>query len=58
ITIDGARIIFPNGWGLVRSSNTQAILVLRFEADDKPALDEIRSKVESKLENLLSELNC
>ena len=58
ITIDGARIIFPNGWGLVRASNTQAILVLRFEADDKPALDEIRSKVESKLENLLSELNC
>ena len=33
ITIDGARILFDNGWGLVRASNKQAILVLRFEAD-------------------------
>ena len=31
-TIDGVRITFPNGWGLLRASNTQPILVLRFEA--------------------------
>ena len=46
ITIDGARIIFEHGWGLVRASNTQAILVLRFEADSAAHLDEIRSTVE------------
>ncbi len=49
ITIDGARIIFENGWGLVRASNTQAILVLRFEADTAEHLTEIRRTVESKV---------
>ena len=46
ITIDGARITFDNGWGLVRASNTQAILVLRFEADSPDVLNAIRSEVE------------
>ncbi len=50
ITIDGARISFENGWGLVRASNTQAILVLRFEADSEQDLQAIRSKVESRVE--------
>ena len=49
ITIDGARILFENGWGLVRASNTQAILVLRFEADSEENLAKIRETVESKL---------
>jgi phosphomannomutase / phosphoglucomutase len=44
-TIDGIRITFPNGWGLVRASNTQPILVLRFEASDAPSLDAARSEV-------------
>ena len=44
-TIDGIRISFPNGWGLVRASNTQPILVLRFEASDAPSLDAARSEV-------------
>jgi phosphomannomutase/phosphoglucomutase len=44
-TIDGARITFPNGWGLLRASNTQPILVLRFEASDRPSLDAARSEV-------------
>ena len=52
ITIDGARIIFEHGWGLVRASNTQAILVLRFEADSAEHLDEIRSTVEFKVKEL------
>ncbi len=47
ITIDGARIIFEHGWGLVRASNTQAILVLRFEADSDENLSEIRETVEA-----------
>lgn len=52
ITIDGARILFENGWGLVRASNTQAILVLRFEADSPENLQRIRETVESKVKML------
>jgi phosphomannomutase/phosphoglucomutase len=52
IDIDGARINFPGGWGLVRASNTQAVLVLRFEAVDEPTLDTIRAEVESELDRL------
>ena len=49
VTIDGARILFDHGWGLVRASNTQAILVLRFEADSAEDLSAIRDEVESKV---------
>ena len=42
IEIDGARVDFGNGWGLIRASNTQPVLVLRFEADDRESLEEIR----------------
>ncbi|MGI8788270.1 MAG: phosphomannomutase/phosphoglucomutase [Pyrinomonadaceae bacterium] len=49
ITIDGARILFPNGWGLVRASNTQAILVLRFEANSEENLRAIRKTVEDRV---------
>jgi phosphomannomutase/phosphoglucomutase len=45
ITIDGARIKFHHGWGLVRASNTQALLVLRFEADSHEHLEEIEETV-------------
>ena len=44
-TIDGIRITFPHGWGLLRASNTQPILVLRFEASDPESLDAARSEV-------------
>lgn len=50
VTIDGARIAFEKGWGLVRASNTQAILVLRFEADTEEDLNAIRSAVEKRVE--------
>ena len=53
ITIDGARILFTNGWGLVRASNTQAILVLRFEADTLENLKSIREIVESRVNHLI-----
>jgi phosphomannomutase/phosphoglucomutase len=42
IDIDGARVVFPDGWGLVRASNTQGVLVLRFEAKTMERLAEIR----------------
>jgi len=41
-TIDGVRADFPDGWGLVRASNTTPILVLRFDADDESALKRIQ----------------
>ena len=47
--VDGARIKFRHGWGLVRASNTQPVLVLRFEADSDEHLEEIKSLVESKV---------
>jgi phosphomannomutase/phosphoglucomutase len=53
ITIDGARILFEHGWGLVRASNTQAILVLRFEADSEDHLAEIRGIVEKRVGELI-----
>ena len=54
ITIDGARIVFEHGWGLVRPSNTQAILVLRFEADSDAHLAKIRQIVESKVSEFIA----
>ncbi len=54
INIDGARIAFEHGWGLVRASNTQAILVLRFEADSDAHLAEIRKTVESKVSEFIA----
>ena len=44
-TIDGVRIAFPDGWGLIRASNTQPVLVLRFEATSQLALDRYRGEV-------------
>ncbi len=49
IDIDGVRVLYPDGWGLVRASNTQPALVLRFEAMSKKRLEEIRKQVESVL---------
>jgi phosphomannomutase/phosphoglucomutase len=46
IDIDGARVKFPHGWALVRSSNTQPSLVVRFEADSQEHLEEIQAIVE------------
>jgi phosphomannomutase/phosphoglucomutase len=44
-TIDGVRMTFPKGWGLIRSSNTQPVLVLRFEATAPEALDAYQAEV-------------
>ena len=48
-TIDGVRIRFEDGWGLVRSSNTQPVIVTRFEAKSEERLGEIKSLVLDKL---------
>ena len=52
IDIDGARVLFGDGWGLVRASNTQPALVLRFEALSEERLFVIRETVESALEKI------
>lgn len=55
-TIDGIRVDFPTGWGLVRPSNTTPYLILRFEADDLENLQIIQEKFRSQLLQLDDEL--
>ncbi len=52
LDVDGARINFPHGWGLVRASNTQPILVLRFEATSEELLGRYRAEVEAAVEKV------
>ena len=49
LTIDGVRVAFPHGWGLVRASNTQPVLVMRFEATSEAELAAYRREVEDWL---------
>lgn len=49
IDVDGARVVFKGGWGLIRASNTQPVLVLRFEAEDQKTLREIQQIFMDKL---------
>ena len=46
VDVDGVRVLFPQGWGLVRASNTQPVLVMRFEAATPELLREYQSEVE------------
>jgi len=56
VDIDGARVTFPGGWGLVRASNTGPVLVLRFEADSPARLHEIQTMVETRLAGLIDDV--
>jgi len=56
IDIDGARILFDSGWGLVRASNTQPVLVLRFEATDERNLEHIKTIVEKRVAESIKEI--
>ena len=51
-TVDGVRIKFSDGWGLVRSSNTQPVIVCRFEANTPERMEEIQSIVMNKLQEI------
>ncbi|MFL6213067.1 MAG: phosphomannomutase/phosphoglucomutase [Blastocatellia bacterium] len=53
VDIDGARIGFAHGWALVRGSNTQPVIVMRFEADTQEHLDEMRRLLEAKAQRLI-----
>ena len=54
--MDGVRVKFEDGWGLVRASNTQPALVLRFEALTQDRLNEIKYLVEKKVQEAVSAL--
>jgi phosphomannomutase/phosphoglucomutase len=56
IDIDGVRARFPHGWALVRASNTQAVLVLRFEADTEADLEAIRAEVKGLVAQAIHKL--
>lgn len=58
IDIDGVRIVFDDGWGLVRASNTQPALVMRFEALSQNRLDAIRNTVESTISRVQNEIRA
>lgn len=56
ITVDGVRAIFEKGWGLIRASNTQPVLVMRFEANDPASLNSIKAMMEQQVSSIVSSL--
>jgi len=56
-TIDGIRISFDKGWGLIRASNTQPVLVMRFEAQTDELLEQYQKIVVDKIESIKLELS-
>ncbi|MFY0528432.1 phosphomannomutase/phosphoglucomutase [Archangium gephyra] len=58
VDVDGVRVTFPDGWGLIRASNTQPILVLRFEAKTAERLEEIRQLIEGTVEKMQREVGA
>jgi phosphomannomutase/phosphoglucomutase len=52
ITIDGVRVRFDEGWGLIRASNTQPALVIRFEASSQGHLSQIKDYLERQLSDV------
>lgn len=57
IDIDGMRVNLPGGWGLLRASNTQPVVVMRFEADSESRLNEIQQEIEVSLSKELKFIN-
>ena len=55
IDVDGVRVTFPDGWGLIRASNTQPVLVVRYEARTRERLAEIQKVIEGALERARQE---
>ena len=56
VTIDGMRVNYPEGWGLIRPSNTTPCLVLRFEANNQQVLEDIQDKFRQQLHKMDSSL--
>jgi phosphomannomutase/phosphoglucomutase len=58
ITIDGVRAVFADGWGLIRASNTQPVLVMRFEANSESSLAAIRELMEGQVRSVIAEVGA
>jgi phosphomannomutase/phosphoglucomutase len=64
VEVDGVRVVFSDaagsvdGWGLVRASNTGAVLVMRFEANSAARLDEIRALIEGRMRTIIAEVDA
>jgi phosphomannomutase / phosphoglucomutase len=58
IDVDGVRVPFEKGWGLVRASNTQPVLVMRFEAATPELLKEYRQEIEDVVEQAKEEMGA
>jgi len=58
IEVDGVRVIVQGGWGLIRASNTQPLLVLRWEAESPERLEEIKRLIEGTVEEVRRELGA
>lgn len=52
-TIDGIRVVFEKGWGLMRTSNTQPVIVMRLESEDEESMDGYREFLEKELNNAM-----
>ena len=57
ITIDGLRVNFKDGWGLLRASNTTPKLVLRFEGDTSKSMNSIQEEFISELSRICPEID-
>jgi phosphomannomutase/phosphoglucomutase len=58
IDVDGVRVLFDRGWGLLRASNTQPVLVMRFEATDAASLNRYQAEVEQALDRAKAPLTA
>ena len=53
IDVDGARVVFENGWGLIRASNTSPKITIRYEAKNQEELEKIKSEFETCLKEIM-----
>jgi len=58
IEVDGVRVIVPGGWGLIRASNTQPLLVLRWEAQSEEKMAELQRLIEGTVDEVRRELQA
>jgi phosphomannomutase len=58
VELDGLRVEFANGWGLIRPSNTMPSLTFRFEADDVGALEEIKARFRDLLRRVAPDMQA
>ena len=56
IEVDGVRVTWPDGWGLIRASNTTPLLVVRYEAKTKERLAEIQALIDGTIATAKQEL--